>query len=510
MVRLSSRRHLPEPDISTLHAPPDLHGEGPSIDGDGRTVYYIGNANDVHALVENTPDPDRGTGWSARSKSVRIMFLALGGVFVDAYDFSSLSIGTVQLQHEFGLSSTSVGLLSASMAVSALVGAFTGGHLVDRLGRRRMFVLDLWIFVIAALGCAFAPNTAILVAFRLVMGLGVGLDFPVALSFVVEFCRRSKRGLFVNSSYVNWYLAALVGFAVTLVGYLVIDNALLWRVAVGFGAVPALLLIYFRRRYLEESPLWAAHQGDLPAAAEILRRTREMNVQVAPDAATPTTALTPTSITYAARRLFSDRYRPRAVLAAVIGGLQSIEYYAVIFYLPVISEVIFGKGILNAILGGAIFNGIGLIGSLVQAAVCDRTGIRPLALWGSIGSAAALVGVACGHAVGSVGLEAGMLALFMLAHTIGPGPQGMAYAALSFPTRIRGLAIGWGQGMLRLGSVCGFVVFPIMLSTCGFSCTFVALALAPAGIAAVVALIRWDPIGRDVEADDLVDHARTA
>jgi MFS transporter, putative metabolite transport protein len=147
-----------------------------------------------------------------------------------------------------------------------------------------MFLLDLWLFVVSAIGAALAPNLAVLVAFRLLMGLGVGLVFPVALNFVAEFCDRARRGRFVNTSYTNWYLAALVGFAASYVGYVLGAGHNLWRVAVGFGAVPALVILVLRYRYMLESPLWIAHQGDLRSAADVIRRTRNINVAVAPDA----------------------------------------------------------------------------------------------------------------------------------------------------------------------------------------------------------------------------------
>jgi putative MFS transporter len=178
------------------------------------------------------------------------MVIALGGVFVDAYDFTSLGIGTIQLRHELHLSAAAVGLLSATMAFSAMFGAPFGGYFVDKLGRKDMFLLDLWFFVVSAIGAALAQNLTTLILFRLLMGLGVGLDFPVALSFAVEFCDRARRGLFVNSSYVNWCLAALVGFAATHIGYVLGAGENLWRIAVGFGAVPALILLILRCRYI--------------------------------------------------------------------------------------------------------------------------------------------------------------------------------------------------------------------------------------------------------------------
>jgi MFS transporter, putative metabolite transport protein len=469
--------------------------------GDDRGVVILRSADDVVRIVDATTDhADPAARRKAARNTMIVMIIALGGVFVDAYDFSSLGIGAIQLRHEFHLSANQVGFLSSTMAVSALFGALVGGYFVDKLGRKRMFLLDLWFFVFSAIGAACAPNLYVLIFFRLLMGLGVGLDFPVALSFVAEFSDRARRGRFVNVSYMNWYIAAMVGFIASYIGYTLGAGAALWRLAVGFGAVPALILLILRQVYMLESPLWAAHQGDLQEAAKILRRTRHLNVEVAPGA-TAENAHEKLSMAQTARILFSKHYRPRAILAAVISCVQSIEYYAVIFYLPVISQLLLGATMAKAILGGLIFNAVGLVGSTFQAWVCDRTGIRPLNLVGSALAAVALIGIAVGHARETLVLEAIMVALFMIGHTIGPGPQGMAYGALSFPTLIRGSAVGWTQGMLRSGSIVGFVIFPILMTAFGFTTTFVALAAAPLIALVVNLVIKWEPIGVDIEAE---------
>ncbi len=484
--------------------------EPPTVTGRS-TPLVIRNADDVIRVVDEanaTGDPRQRR--RAAFQTLLVTVIALGGVFVDAYDFSSMSIGTIQLRHVFHLSATQVGEVSAAMAGSALLGALIGGYFVDKLGRRRMFSLDLWLLVLAAIGAALAPNLATLVGFRILMGVGVGLDFPVALCFVAEFSDKARRGRFVNSSYANWYLAAILGYGAGWVGYELGAGASLWRYAVGFGAVPAAVLLILRYRYMLESPLWAAHQGDLNEAARILRRTRSLDVTVDPIAAKTAAATVQSRLDARAttKILFSRRYRKRAILSAVMGCAQSVEYYAVVFYLPVISQLIFGQSLLKALLGGAIFSAIGLLGSVFQAWICDRTGIRPLALVGALLATTALIGIGIGHADKSVLIEALMVGLFMLGHTIGPGPQCMAYGTLSFPTVIRGSSVGWTQGMLRVGSVIGFVIFPVLQAALGFSATFTALAVCPFIILVATLIIRWEPIGVDIEkewADQQID-----
>ena len=107
-----------------------------------------------------------------------------------------------------------------------------------------------------------------LTIFRFLMGLGIGLDFPVALAFIAEYSRRKGKGGRVTLWQPMWYIATGSSFAVLLPLYFLVPDSAhdtLWRWAVGFGAVPALVVLAVRRRYMEESASWAANQGDLPA-----------------------------------------------------------------------------------------------------------------------------------------------------------------------------------------------------------------------------------------------------
>lgn len=154
---------------------------------------------DVSRFIDNRPG-SRG--------SILIVMIALGGVFVDAYDFTSLGIGVVQLKSEFDLSPLALGSVTAMMAFGAFLGALWGGYFTDRVGRLRMFLLDLLFLVVAAIGAALSVNLVMLLAFRFLMGVGVGLDFPVALSFIAEFVAEKRKGGNVNLWQVMWYVAA--------------------------------------------------------------------------------------------------------------------------------------------------------------------------------------------------------------------------------------------------------------------------------------------------------------
>src|SRR5476649_2986966 len=146
----------------------------------------IRSASDITQLV------NRG---AARLSDARIIIgIALGGVFLDAYDLGALAFGIKDITREFGLTPSGTGMVASAITFGAIIGALFGGYLTDKIGRYRVFMADMFFFVFAALACAFAPNEWVLGGSRFVMGLGVGIDLPVAMAFLAEFSKLQGRG----------------------------------------------------------------------------------------------------------------------------------------------------------------------------------------------------------------------------------------------------------------------------------------------------------------------------
>jgi MFS family permease len=148
--------------------------------------HIIRSAQDVSRLV------DAG---AAKGSNTRVVIaIALGGVFLDAYDLTSLAYGVKDIAREFALSPVQVGLVSSAITFGAVLGALFGGYLTDRIGRYRVFMADMLFFVVAAIVAGLAPNAWVPGGARFLMGFGVGLDLPVAMAFLAEFSRVAGKG----------------------------------------------------------------------------------------------------------------------------------------------------------------------------------------------------------------------------------------------------------------------------------------------------------------------------
>ncbi|OUL95790.1 MFS transporter [Paraburkholderia hospita] len=468
----------------------------------------IRSAADVSALVNQ--------GAAIGSDARIVVAIALGGVFLDAYDLGALAFGLKDVAREFSLTPAGTGFVASAITFGAIVGAFLGGFLTDRIGRYRVFMADMFFFVIAALACAFAPNAWVLGGARFVMGLGVGIDLPVAMAFLAEFSRLQGKGN--KASRVAmwcpvWYAAISVSYLLVLAFYATLPEShqpLLWRLILGFGAVPAIIIILIRSRYISESPVWAANQGDLNGAAQILKRSYGIDADVAPDAATAKQSHVRTASWKNYGTLLKGVYLKRTVLATVIAIASSFAYNAVAFGLPVIISSFLAQSMLTTIIASLVLNlAFAFVGGVIAVRTVPKFGAWNMTVLGYACQLVALVGLAVvGKPAGGaqVATAIAMLALFLFGQGFGPGSHSMTFASLSYPTSLRGIGVGFNQTLMRASSTVSLFLFPVLAAAL-HTRVFWIIAVAPlCGLIALLA-IRWEPSGYDVDAEDFAPAA---
>ena len=182
------------------------------------------------------------------------------GVFCDGYDLSSLALVLGLVLHSFRQASLT-GVQSALLSASALVGAASGALLFGVLGqggRKRFYGVDVLILGIAAIAQAFAPNVAWLIGLRFALGVGVGADYVLSPVIMAEHSNRADRGRALGLGFgTMWPIGALAAVLLKfLLAALHVPDDLQWRLVLAGGAVPALGVLYFRRRMPETVRFW--------------------------------------------------------------------------------------------------------------------------------------------------------------------------------------------------------------------------------------------------------------
>jgi MFS family permease len=211
-------------------------------------------------------------GWfrSLGSGGRRAFVGAFGGFALDSYDFQVLPLGLVAIAESLKISTAAAGLLTTVTLVLSAVGGVAAGILIDRIGRVRTLLLTVITYAVFTVLCGFAPNFETLLIFRGLQGLGFGGEWAAGAILVAEYCSPRYRGRtvgFIQSSWaVGWALSVVVSTAV----FSLADPQLAWRLLFWTGALPALLVLYIRRRVID-APIVAQcrkrdqHRGSIRA-----------------------------------------------------------------------------------------------------------------------------------------------------------------------------------------------------------------------------------------------------
>ena len=138
------------------------------------------------------------------------------GWALDAMDVGLISYVMTALAAQWGLSNGQLSWIGSIGFVGMMIGASVGGLLADRLGRRNVFAMTLLVYGIATGAAAFSTGVAMLIVLRLIVGLGLGAELPVASTLVSEFAPQRIRGrmvVWLESFWaLGWILAALLGY----------------------------------------------------------------------------------------------------------------------------------------------------------------------------------------------------------------------------------------------------------------------------------------------------------
>jgi len=352
----------------------------------------------------------------------------LGWMF-DSMDFLIYVLAIARLKTYFGFGDATAGLLGTLTLVSAAVGGLGFGVIADRIGRVKTLSITIAIFSVCSLGAATAQNVVQLAIWRGLLGLGMGGEWAAGGVLVAEMLPSELRNKATALMQSTWALGAIL--AAALAG-LILDVLPLgpgaWRWLFAVGALPALLILWFRRG-VEEPDLWKRSA-----------KTERINPY---------------------RVLFGGDLRRRTILACILASLLQFAYWGLFFWLPNLLATPIDKG--GA--GMSIVKSVGwlipmqagaFVGYLSFGPLADRFGRRRV-FAGFLIAAAALVPL-YGQMVRSPTV---LLALSPLIGFVGHAYWSAISPFLSelFPTTVRasGQGLGYNSGRL-LGALAPYVI----------------------------------------------------
>jgi len=396
-----------------------------------------GKAESEHpAVVTSQPDGMKARIflWSVTS--------ALAG-FLFGFDTVVISGAEQKIQALWGLSAGMHGLVMGSALYGTVLGSLLGGWPTDRFGRRRTLLFIGVLYVLSAVGCAFANGAALFAAARFIGGLGIGISTVAAPLYISEIAPPAYRGRLAGMFQFNIVFGIVVSFVSNaIIAKVGGDQA--WRWMLGVAAFPSLLYTVMCFG-LPESPRWLiGRKGDRPAGLEVLRL-------IEPDLPAERLAAHADEIQAAARSersvaagFWSWRLRIPILLAFLIAFFNQLSgINAVLYFAPRIFEMT-GLGEKAALLQSVGIGVTNLIFTFVGLWLIDRLGRRTLLYIGSFGYIISLGLTGWAFFTQHYAVVPACIFAFIAAHAIGQGTVIWVFISEIFPNRHRaeGQALG--------------------------------------------------------------------
>ena len=442
------------------------------------------------------------------------------GFFTDAYDLFIIGVASALITRDWDLSTGHLALLNATMLGAACVGAMVFGRVADLIGRKRVYWLVAALMVVASIGSALSPSYWVLIGFRVVLGLGVGGDYPVSAVLMSEYANRDNRGRLVGLVFSTQALGLIVGPLIAL-GLLGAGTStdLTWRLLLAIGALPAAAVVYLRTR-MPESPRYQIQvQGQADQAHTQLREFSDGAL----DGSTPAGPQRRIGL-----REFLTTRRFLVLLTGTAGCwfLLDYAYYGNTISTPQIIALITPHASQTTTIAMisptattmdtiaiqlAIFVVAAVPGYLLGIARIDRIGHKRLQLGGFVMMAL------CFAVIGLVpGMTTAVLP-FLVAYGIsyfftefGPNMTTFVMPSELFPVSARATGHGISAGVGKFGAFVGVFLFPVLNDHLGLRHTLL-LAAGISAAGSLLTLVLPEPARRsleDISAGDVTAAAQ--
>lgn len=371
------------------------------------------------------------------------------------------------------LANTDIGLASSAYLAGAVLGALFFGWLTDRLGRKKLFFITLFLYLVATAASAFSWDVWSFCFFRFLTGAGIGGEYTAINSTIQELLPARVRGwsdLVINGSF---WIGAAVGAAGSVVvlnpAIFAIDTG--WRVAFFIGAVLGLVIL-FMRLWIPESPRWLMTHGRAREAEEIVAgiearfRAEGHALEEGPFPKNKLRARSHTPLSEVFTALFHT-HRSRAVVGLSLMAAQAFFYNAIFFtYALVLTDFynVPSDHIGLYILPFAVGN---FMGPLLLGRMFDTVGRRPMIAFTYVASGVLLA--VSGYLFQQNVLTPVTLTLcWVVVFFFASAAASSAYLTVSetFPLEIRALAIAAFYAVgTGIGGVAGPAVFGHLVQT---------------------------------------------
>ncbi|MCB8874856.1 MFS transporter [Acidisoma silvae] len=430
-----------------------------------------------------------------------VVLLSLGGCFeyFDLFLTGSIAPGLV---HAHIFTATTAGFFGnngiASFVAAFFIGLFIGtlafGFVADRFGRRRIFTVSLIWYSLCTLIMAFQTDAASINLWRLLAGIGIGVELVTIDTYISELMPKHLRGrAFVINAAIQF---SILPIAAALAWWLVPQSPLGfdgWRWLVIIGAAGA-VVVWFIRRPLPESPRWLAGRGQL---AEADRIVAQLEADVPPGALLPVTLVAaPVAEKGRLREIWHRRYLARTVMLILFNVFQAVGYYGFANWVPTFL-IQHGITITHSLEYTFLIAIAAPFAPLLFFGLADKVERKVLVIVSA--AAVAVFGLCFGEAR-SPAAVVGFGVLVTMANNV-LSFAFHSYQAELYPTRIRAVAVGFVYSWSRLSVI--FMAFVIAFTLRDFGVSGVFMLIAGSMVVVIAATGLLGPRTRNRSLEEI-------
>ena len=396
------------------------------------------------------------------------------------YDNGIIGAALLFIPRDLPLTPWQKGAVVSATVFGAMLGALGSGPAADRLGRQRILLAAGLVFTVGALGAGAAATVEMLVAFRFILGSGIGIASVIVPLYLAEMAPARDRGVVTSLNQymiiVGTALSAALGYAFAFAGS--------WRGMLLVGVLPAIVLMV-GMVVMPDTPRSLVRRGQDDNARAVLLGLRGDAAEAERELAEITAVERQQRDTRTIALLSAPWVRRLLLLGALLAIFQQITgINAIVYYAPTILTS-FGVSETTALLFGFL-NGlvnIGTIALVVRSKVVDRRGRKPVLLAGLVGMSASLFAV--GAAVLLLPVNSTMLfviaaaAFVVFTNTFSAtwGPVLWVMLAEIFPLAIRGAAMAIATVFNWLSAFVIALTFPSFVALAGIGSAFILFAV---------------------------------
>lgn len=384
-----------------------------------------------------------------------VLLLSLGGCFefYDLFLTAYIGPGLVRSGLFSGASVSFFGFSGLASFVSAtfaglFVGTLAFGFAADKFGRRLIFTSSLLWYASATAVMAFQTSAAEIVLWRMIAGIGIGVELVTIDTYIVELMPKELRGRAFAVNEVIQFSAvpvvALVAWRLVPLRPWGFDG---WRWVALLGSAGA-IFVWFLRQRIPESPRWLIAKGKLDEAERI---TSEMERRVTGETGVPLpTPKIEATIQQHGRflEIFSPSYAPRTFMLMVFHFFQTIGYYGFASWVPTLL-IANGIGITSSLQFSFIIAISSPFGPLLAMSVADKFERK----WQIVITAVLIAGFGMLFARQRDPLWLIVFGVMLTCANNWMSASFHTYQAELFPTRIRARAVGFVYSWSRLSAV---------------------------------------------------------